>query len=571
MSNRSGTPLLYTRWRAHVLSFCALAGVAFSASCASGPSESVLSKNESVLSTTAVTQGADEMRTSWYDNQPQLAPATVSGFKQVFNTTLIASQLQSASDKVLAQPLVVGNNVLVVTEANNVYLVDGTSGAVVANRALGAGFDASAAFGCGDISPTVGITGTPVVDKATNTAYFYSKNAAGDYSIHAIDTGNLAERAGFPVTVTGTAQNDATAVFTSRLQLQRPALLLLNGVVYAAFGAHCDAGAYRGWVIGVSTAGVVKARFTTVVGTVSAGNGNGIWMSGGGLASDGPNRIFFVTGNGVGTEPGPTASTAPSGNLVESVVRTDVQADGSLKAMDFFAPFNAYHMADADLSGGAAVLLPSQFGTASVPNTALVVGKEGTLYLMDRTKLGGFKMGANNTDAVLSEIPVNGTLRGHSAIWPGDGGYVYVNVTGGDVNNVGYRMRVFKYAPNAQGVPSLSLVGVAGVGTTGNGDDFGQYSGSPIVTSDGLTSGSAVVWVTSNTGALRAYSAVPVNGVMNRLIEIGFNDQAKFTKPGVGNGRIYVGTDNGRLVGFGATASPIVASPVQFGTVTVGQ
>ena len=295
-----------------------------------------------------------------------------------------------------------------------------------------------------------------------------------------------------PVAITGAAQNDASATFVDRLELQRPGLLLMNGVVYAAFGAHCDDGAYRGWVIGVSTTGAVKARFSTVANTPSATAGNGIWMSGGGLASDGAGRIFFATGNGVGTEPGPIVSNAPPGNLVESVVRVDVQGDGSLKAMDFFAPFNAYHMADSDLSGGGIVLLPPQFGTTLVPRTAIIAGKEGILYLMNRDKLGGFKQGAAGGNDVLSEIGIDGSTRSHAAVWPGDGGYVYVVASGANAANVGYRMRAFKYSPNAQNKPTISLVASAP-------DDFGQYSGSPIVTSNGTNS--AALWSGPRTWA----------------------------------------------------------------------
>ena len=570
MSNFSRLSL-YARWRARALALGTIASIAFSAGC-SRQTEEAQSRSESVVSTTSITQGADEMRSAWYENQPLLSPARVSTFQMLFNTSL--SGQQDIANKIIAQPLVVGNNVLVVTEANNIYLVDGTTGAVLKNRTIAGGTFDPRPLPCADVMPTIGVTGTPVINRATGIAYFYSKNTAGAYSLHAIDTsatGTLAEQNGFPVTIGGAAQNDPAVTFDGKYQLQRPGLLFLNNVVYAAFGAHCDQGAYRGWVFGVNTAGAVTARFTTQTGAAAhPGNGNGIWMSGAGLASDGNKGIFFVTGNGDGTEPGAIASNAPPGNLVEAVVRVDVQGDGSLKAMDFFSPWNGYHMGDEDLSGGGVALLPSQFGTPSVPNTAVAVGKEGTLYLMDRSKLGGFKMGANGLDAVLSEIPIKGSLRSHVAVWPGDGGYLYIDATGAEKGSgLGNRLRAFKFAPTAQGVPAFSLVGVAG---PGDGDNFGVYSGSPIVTSDNLATGSAVVWCTNAVGGvLRAYEALPVNGNMKKLLELTYFDHAEFTKPAVGNGRVYVGTENGRLLGFGAPLPPIVASSVQFGTVTVGQ
>ncbi|HSZ80650.1 MAG TPA: hypothetical protein VLA14_00130, partial [Polyangia bacterium] len=155
----------------------------------------------------AITQGADEARTNWYPDQPGLDPAIVAGpnFKRLFKTALPLS----AGEKVLAQPLVTNGKVFIATEQNDLYLLDGITGAITASRALGAGYDASGNLGCGDIAPAVGITGTPVIDNSTNTAYVVSKASSGTQTMHAIDltSGSLADKAGFPVTLTGAAQN----------------------------------------------------------------------------------------------------------------------------------------------------------------------------------------------------------------------------------------------------------------------------------------------------------------------------------------------------------------------------
>src|SRR5262249_40936187 len=160
-----------------------------------------------VTPNSTITQAADETRAGWFPDQPLLDPAIVgsSAFKRIFNT-----QLQpGVSQEVLAQPLVVGGKVLVVTEANNAYLVDALTGAVLASQNFGPPFDARP-LGCGDVQPTVGITGTPVVDATSNTAYFYSKGSAGAWTLHAVSADDLTERAGFPVTISGSAQNDPT-------------------------------------------------------------------------------------------------------------------------------------------------------------------------------------------------------------------------------------------------------------------------------------------------------------------------------------------------------------------------
>src|SRR5882672_11226010 len=142
----------------------------------------------------AITQGADEARTNWYPDQPGLDPAIVGGpnFKRIFNTTL-----PSAGEKVMAQPLVVNGKILIATENNNLYLLDAVTGAITNTRGLGSTYTPA---GCGDL-PVIGITGTPVIDTSSNTAYVVSKSSAGVHQMHAVDAGTLAERAGFPVTL----------------------------------------------------------------------------------------------------------------------------------------------------------------------------------------------------------------------------------------------------------------------------------------------------------------------------------------------------------------------------------
>jgi hypothetical protein len=158
------------------------------------------------------------------------------------------------------------------------------------------------------------------------------------------------------VRIQGTASNDPGIRFGAFTQLQRPALLLMDGVVYAGFGGHCDAATFRGWVVGVGTDGQIKTLFTA---EVYEKGGAGIWQSGGGLVSDGPGRIFFVTGNGF-LDADNTPQAQPTGHLSQSVVRLQVQGDGSLRAMDFFAPYNrsTLDLADTDFGSGAPVALP---------------------------------------------------------------------------------------------------------------------------------------------------------------------------------------------------------------------
>jgi hypothetical protein len=540
----------------------------FGAGCErSGTKEELETRYSNLVSpNNAITQAGDESRTGWFPDQPGLDPATVGGpnFKRLFKTALPLTQ----GEQVLAQPLVYQGKVLIVTEANNLYLLDANTGGITNQRALGGAFKPqNNGIGCGDITPTVGITGTPVIDNATGTAYFFSKSDTGVWTLHAIDATNLNERTGWPVAISGAAQNDATATFDAKFQHQRPGLLLMNGVIYGGFGAHCDIGGYRGWVIGVSTAGVIKARFTTVANAGSTVRGNGVWMSGAGLSSDGAGRIFFSTGNGYATNPypNPLPGSTPPGDLEEAVARVNVQADGSLKSMDFFAPFNATALngGDSDLGSGGVVLLPSQFGTASIPHLAVVAGKGGDFYLLNRDNLGGHKQGASGGDAALAVVPLGGATWSRAGVWPGDGGYIY-QMTNGGTSTTGFRLQVLKYGTNAQGAPTMTIVGAAP-------DNFGSYSGSPIVTSNGTNSGSALVWATNLTSELRVYDAVPVNGNLNIRFRDAYGNQAKFTTIGVGSGKVYVGSGDGFVIGYGAGAAAVTGNPLAFGNVTVNQ
>ena len=184
--------------------------------------------------------------------------------------------------------------------------------------------------------------------------------------MYAINLANGEKEPGFPVQISGSAQNLPGVNFEPTHQLQRPALLLMNGVVYAAFGSLCDTQPYQGWIVGVSIAGPSTGQIKAMWAT--AEEGAAIWQAGGGLISDGEGRIFFASGNGPSPPAGP-GSSPPEGSLGESVARVAVQHDGTLKAEDFFSPFNNTELSenDLDLGSGAPLGLPSQFGTEAIP------------------------------------------------------------------------------------------------------------------------------------------------------------------------------------------------------------
>ena len=348
----------------------------------------------------------------------------------------------------------------------------------------------------------------------------------------------------------------------------------MNDVVYAAMGAMCDIGPYKGWVIGVSTTGNMRAIWASVPGAL---NGGGIWMSGGGLVSDQPGRFFFATGNGYDSTPnGVYKSSDTQVKTSESLVRLTTNADGSLSLDNFFAPYDALSLDswDADFGSGAPTALPDEFfGTSDHPKLLVTAGKQGYVYLLDRDNLGGQKMGPGGGDDVVSRIGPYGGVWSRPAVWPGDGGYIYLPTSSsGPSSGPGSGVfRVYKYGLDGTGKPTLSLAATSA-------EPLGGYSSSPIVTSNGTTSGSAMVWLvrvpdsTGNNSQLLGYEAVPTLGELQLRFSAPIGQGSKFVPPGVGPARLYVGTRDGHLLGFGVPATSLLSAPLtQFGAVTVGE
>lgn len=501
------------------------------------------------------TASSDALRTGWDQNEPGLSPSNVSAsdFGQLFATQL--------NGQIYAQQVVADGVLLAATENNWIYGLDPVTGAIEWQRNVGPAWP-GATLNCGDLAPNVGITATPVVDPNTGTAYFTAKVNDGatvqtpHWYMHAIDITTGAERPGFPVVI------GAGTGFDAETEMQRPGLLLLDGVVYAAFGSHCDQGPYVGYVAGINAqTGAETALFSDEAGTT---NGEaGIWQSGGGLVSDGPGQIIFTSGNGISPAPGP--GDTPPAQLAESVVRLQVNADGTLSAKDFFSPVNntALDRDDADLGSGGPLGIPDGYGSADHPHLLVQVDKAGQVFLLDRDHLGGVGQGPGGTDAVLQSLGPYQGVWGHPAFWGGDGGYVYMISNGGP-------MYAFRLEPAGSGVPSLAVVG-----TTSRVWGFG--SGSPVVTSAGTTAGSALVWgvyssgTTGAGGLLQAYDAVPVDGVMQLRYSVPIGTASKFTVPATDSGRVYVGNRDGVVYGFGRpTSSPLVGSGTDFGYVPTG-
>lgn len=344
--------------------------------------------------TAITTYHYDNNRTGWNQNEAVLTPANVNAksFGLLQTVTLDA--------QVDGQPLVVpgvlitaGNYqgkhdvVYVATEGNTIYAIDAESGAVLLSPNFGTSVNVPPL--CGP-SPALGIHSTPVIDLSSNTMYvvIYTNDSAGPaYRIHALDLGSLTDKAPPQlVAASHTLTDGSSFAFNAAYQRQRPALLLANGNVYAAFGSFCDGQANfsRGWLLGWSTASLTPLPPNQLVDTQTTSPDNyflsSIWMSGYGPAADDSGNILFVTGNSQYlTYDGVT-------NIQESVVKVSSTLNATL---DLFTPSNqdGLDLGDLDFGSGGVMVLPDQPG--STPHLAVAAGKAGVMFLMNEDNLGG--------------------------------------------------------------------------------------------------------------------------------------------------------------------------------------
>ena len=232
---------------------------------------------------------SDNSSTGWYPNEPLLSPANVTGgdFGELFDTQL--------NGEVYAQPLVSQPTVLAVTENDYAYGLNSTTGAIEWQDNFGPQANPLASIGCGDVGNSLGITGTPVIDPSTGIAYFVAGKDSGtggatQWFMEAVNVQTGAMAPGWPaggVPIEGSADNNSGTVFNGEWQTQRPGLVLINGVVYAAFGSQCDYGNWEGWLVGVSesTASITTMWSSEECGASDLSRRTGRWYLAVGFAA----------------------------------------------------------------------------------------------------------------------------------------------------------------------------------------------------------------------------------------------------------------------------------------------
>jgi hypothetical protein len=378
--------------------------------------------------------------------------------------------------------------------------------------------------GCGPTTQwtEVGIVSTPVIDPVAGTLYVVAKtyeNSTFVHRLHALDVTTGLEKTGSPIVITASYEYAGTNyIFEPAMQVNRPALLLEHGNVYIAIGSNgCRGGKEEGWVVAYNASTLQPAgAFDDEPGESAAA----VWMRGGGLSSDSFGNIYGATADG---------PFAAGTNFGQSVFKLS-QSGSTLQLADWFTPFNEAYLDRWDLDLSEPVLiLPNQPG--KYPHLALAVGKEGTIYLLNRDNMGHFCATCTLSDTqILEELP---------AFSPDPGAMIYWNNT---VYTTGVAEPIDALALSRG---KLALTPFAYTQKSANGH-------SPVLSANGKTDG--ILWQLNGT-YLCAYDALTLG---KAIYGSGQAPNGRDLLPAlphfanlvVANGKVYVGTNNS-LVVFG--------------------
>jgi len=412
--------------------------------------------------------------------------------------------------------------------------------------------------GDGDISPEVGVTGTPVIDPSRNTLYVVSKSVSsggGQFyqRLHAIDLATGSEKPGSPITIAATvpgAGDGGTMVtFSPRMENQRAGLALVNGTVYVGWSSHEDAPPYYGWLIGYTYNGSSFTRSSVFSAAPDTGKG-GIWMGGAAPAADSSNNLYVITGNGNFDATSPTTPNDDYGD-------TFLKLSGNLNVLGYFTPSDqdSDDFNNNDFGAGGAALLGDLPAGSPLTHLAIAGGKDGNLYVINRDAPGGLgDSHAWQQISVGTESDTSTTDPGvifcAPAMWNDT---LYLAGVKGPLMAFQLDLSTARFSQSAT--------------TTSPSGGFGFPGSTPSVSAMGTTNG--VVWALDNgqyctnaspgcgPAVLHAYDAANVahelwNSSMQSADAAGY--AVKFVVPTIANGKVYVATRGNNIGGsYGST------------------
>jgi hypothetical protein len=312
---------------------------------------------------------------------------------------------------VYGEPLVFGTEVLVGTENDTVYGLSLTSGQVAWADHLATPAPAGA-LPCGDITPTVGITSTMVIDPAADMLFASAETESGGSVGHIVDGIDLANHK------IVWSRNVDQPGWTAAAQLQRIGLALDDGRVLVGFGGNAgDCGSYHGWLLGVPESG----NGDVLAYEVPTAREGALWAPAG-VTVDSAGDVYVATGNGSALPGQPF----DHGDAV-------IELSSSLHELGYFAPTNwaQDNADDGDLGSTSPILLNG--------GQLFEVGKQTTGFLLDDSALGGI-------GGEVASIPICPSLGGNAysapdvyVVCPGDGQIDQIRVGPGETMTRGWQ------------------------------------------------------------------------------------------------------------------------------------
>jgi hypothetical protein len=437
------------------------------------------------------------------------------------------------------------HNVLFVeSEHGTAYGFDADTGATLWQvTTLKSGETPSDNRGCGQVTPEIGVTSTPVIDLAEGphgTIYLVamSKDSSGNYHqrLHALDVTTGVEQFGGPIDIsaqypgTGANSQNGNVIFDPKQYKERAALVLLSHVVYTTWASHCDFEPYTGWVMGYNEATLAQQYVLNVTPNGSEG---AIWAAGAGPAVDSSGGIYFLDANGTFDTSLNAEGFPVNGDYGNAIVKLSIKAK-KLVVADYFNMYNTVNEsnADEDLGSGGAMVIPNfKDSTGKLHELVVGAGKDKNIYIADRTNMGKFN--SSNNNQIYQEVI--GALAGSVYSAPAfDGNRIYYGAVGDNI-------RAFAFGSNAllSGTPQSMTSGT-----------FGYPGTTPSIS--GVGKANLILWATENTSpaVLHAYNA---NNLAQELYNSNqaaggrdqFGNGNKFITPMIANGKVYVATQTG--------------------------
>jgi hypothetical protein len=386
--------------------------------------------------------------------------------------------------------------------------------------------------GCPDLTPELGITGTPVIDTSTHTMYLVARTKEnGTYlmRLHALDIRSGAEQFGGPLpiqaTVPGTGEGGTTVSLNTFTQNQRASLVLSNGTLYIPFGSLCDTDPYHGWLLAYQTQTLLQLGAWN---STPNGLGGGIWGGGSAPAVDESGNLLFATSNG------DYEFNVGGADISDTLVKLPpVPSQGPWTPLDYFTPYNQNSLSqhNLDLGSGGTLLLPDQPQGSAHVHLMTMAGKQGTIYLVDGDHLGGYN--TLNNSQVVQVLP--NAMLGIMGMPAWFNNTVYYSGR----NDV---VKAFTFDPVAQQLSTLPT-------STSPGTYQYILGSTPSISANGTSGG--IVWTAENdagTAVMHAYDATNLGSELWNTRLNGKRDGAgggvRFMFPTIVNGKVYLASNN---------------------------